>query len=126
MLGNSHNISPDNPTVVATNQITYALRAPDEDHSEYSVAGLTAPLAKKIIVRHQMTNAGNLRSNVRFENTVVDSTNVAATPSVSITFDRPPNTAVTEAVMVAMLCQIANWMCSGTSALAKAVLNREV
>lgn len=125
-LGSTLVLSPDVPTAVTTNQTTFALRAGDLGRAEYSVAGLTLPNEQVITVSHETGKNGEQRHLVRLDVTVVDAFGVPATSSVYLVIVRPPNTAVTNAVIINQVNQLADLMCKSTNANTTKVLNSEV
>jgi hypothetical protein len=126
-LGTSLSLSPDSATDVDTNAQTFALRAADLDRGEYSVAGLTLPTEKKFTVSHDTGKGGELRHLMRYDYTVVDANLVPATASVYCVMVRPPNTAVTDAIIIAMVNTLVDFLIEGGSnANVTKVLNREV
>ncbi len=126
MLGTSLALSPDVPTSVATNGVTYVLRAADLGRSEYSVAGLALPTERKLLVSHDTGKSGEQRSMIRIDKTEVDSLGVAATGSVYLVVVRPPNTAITNALLIASLNSLLNLLAVSANGNFTALLNREV
>jgi hypothetical protein len=125
-LGSSLTLSPDTATDVDTNTVAFALRASDLGRSEFSVAGLTLPAEKKIIVSHETMKDSAQRHLVRYDQTVVDANLVPATPSVYLVIHRPANTAVTAAILIAMVNSLIDFLIEGGSnANVTAVLNNE-
>lgn len=125
-LGASLTLSPDTATDVDTNTVVFTLRASDLGHSEFSVAGLTLPAEKKISVKHELGKNGEQRHLVRYDQTVVDANLVPAVASVYLNIIRPSNTAVTAAVLIAMVNQLVDFLVEGGSnANVTAILNNE-
>jgi hypothetical protein len=125
-LGTSLALSKDSPTDVDTNTVTYALRAADLERSEFSVAGLTLPIEKKLTVSHDTGKGGEQRHLVRLDRTEVDSLNVPATVSVYMVIVRPPNTAITNAIVIEEVNRLIDFLIEGGSnANVTAVLNNE-
>lgn len=126
-FGTSQSLSKDTATDVDTNLSVYALRAGDIDRSEFSVAGLTLPVMKKLTVQHQDGKTGNVRHNVRLDRTEVDAFGVPATVSVYVVIDRPANTAITNAIVIEEVNKLVDFLVEGGSnANVTALLNREV
>jgi|SwirhirootsSR2_FD_contig_71_879149_length_3819_multi_3_in_0_out_0_2 hypothetical protein len=125
-LGTSLALSKDSPTDVDTNTVTYALRAADLERSEFSVAGLTLPIEKKLTVSHDTGKGGEQRHLVRLDRTEVDSLNVPATVSVYMVIVRPPSTAITNAIVIEEVNRLIDFLIEGGSnANVTAVLNNE-
>lgn len=125
-LGTSLPLSKDVPTVAATNLETYALRAADLGRSEFSVSGLTLPAAKVLIVSHEKGKNGEERHLVRFDITVVDALLVPATVSIYLVIVRPPNTAITNQVILDQFNRLCYLLCASANLNLVAVLNNEV
>jgi hypothetical protein len=126
-LGTSLSLSKDSATDVDTNLAVYALRAADLDKSIFSVAGLTAPNEQKLTVSHETAKAGEKRHLVRLDRTVVDAFGVPATVSVYTVIVRPPNTAITNAIILEEVNRLVDFLVEGGSnANATAVLNDAV
>lgn len=125
-LGTSLPLSKDVPTVAATNLETYALRAADLGRSEFSVSGLTLPAAKILIVSHEKGKNGEERHLVRFDITVVDALLVPATVSIYLVIVRPPNTAITNQVILDQFNRLCYLLCASANLNLVAVLNNEV
>jgi hypothetical protein len=125
-LGTSLALSKDVLTTAATNLETYALRAADLGRSEFSVAGLTAPNEKKLIVSHDVGKGGEERHMVRFDITVVDANLVPATMSIYMVVVRPPNTAITNTVITDAANRLMYLLSASSNANLIAVLNNEV
>jgi hypothetical protein len=125
-LGTSLPLSKDVPTVAATNLETYALRAADLGRSEYSVGGLTLPNSKVLIVSHEKGKAGEERHLVRFDITVVDALLVPATVSIYVVIVRPPNTAITNQVIIDHFNRLVYLLAASANLNLVAVLNNEV
>jgi hypothetical protein len=120
-------LSKDSATDVDTNTVSYALRYADADKSVFSVAGLTAPTEKKLTVSHETGKAGEARHLVRLDRTEVDSYGVPATVSVYAVIVRPPNTALTNAVIIEEVNRLIDFLIEGGSnANVTALLNNEV
>lgn len=126
-FGSSQSLSKDSATDVDTNLSVYALRAADIDRSEFSVAGLTMPNEKKLIVSHQDGKAGEVRHLVRLDRTEVDAFGVSATISAYVVIVRPSNTAITNAICLEEVNKLVDFLIEGgTNANVTALLNREV
>ncbi|DAD51792.1 coat protein [ssRNA phage Gerhypos.1_21] len=120
-------LSKDSPTDVDTNTVSYALRAADLGRSEFSVAGLTLPSAKKLTVSHETGKAGEERHLVRLDRTEVDAFGVAATVSTYVVIVRPSNTAITAAICIEEVNRLIDFLIEGGSnANVTAILNNEV
>jgi hypothetical protein len=127
MLGTSLTLSKDSASDVDTNTSVFVLRAADKGRSEYSVAGLTLPAEKKLTVSHDTGKNGEMRHLVRIDRTEVDAFGVAATMSVYIVIVRPPNTAITNTVILEEVNRLVDFLIEGGSnANVVAVLNSEV
>lgn len=125
-IGTSLSLSKDTATDVDTNLTVFDLRAGDLDHSEYSVAGLTLPAKKVFSISHLDTKAGNVRSKVGIDRTEVDANLIPATVSVYMVIDRPPSTAITNAVILEVANQMVDFLIEGgVNANVTKVLNRE-
>lgn len=126
-LGASLTLSKDSATDVDTNTAVYALRAADLNKSQYSVAGLTLPSEKMLTVSHETGKGGEQRHLVRLDRTEVDAYGVPATVSVYTVIVRPPNTAITNAVILEEVNRMVDFLIEGGSnANVTAVLNNEV
>jgi hypothetical protein len=126
-LATPQSLSEDSATDVDTNLQVYDLRAADADHSEFSVAGLTLPAEKKMTVSHQTGKNGELRHLVRIDEVVVDALLVPATVSVYTVIVRPPNTAVTNALILKITNRLVDFLIEGGSnGNVTKLLNREV
>ncbi len=126
-LGTSLTLSKDSAADVDTNTAVYALRAADLNKSEFSVAGLTLPNEKMLTVSHETAKAGEQRHLVRLDRTEVDAYGVAATISVYIVIVRPPNTAITNAIILEEVNRLVDFLIEGGSnANVTAILNSEV
>jgi len=125
-LGTSLSLSKDVVTRVNTNLSVYALRAADMGQSEFSVAGLTLPNEDKLSVRHDLTSGGVQRKVARIDKTVVDSVLTPATASFHVVFTRPPNTAVTNAVIIELVNKMVDFLVTNSNANVTALLNGEV
>jgi hypothetical protein len=120
-------LSKDSATDVDTNTVTYAQRFADESKSVFSVAGLTLPNEKKMTVSHETGKAGEQRHLVRLDRTEVDAYGVPATVSVYIVIVRPPNTALTNAIILEEVNRLVDFLIEGGSnANVVAILNGEV
>lgn len=126
-LGTSLTLSKDCPTDVDTNTIVYDLRAADLNHSEYSVAGLTLPANKELLVSHDTGKNGELRHLVRLNHTEIDAYGVPATASVYMNVVRPQSTAITNAIIIEMVNRLIDFLIEGgANANVTKLLNREV
>lgn len=126
-LSDSQALSPDSPTDVDTNTVTYTRRFGDETKSAFSVAGITPPAEKMLTVSHETGKNGEHRALVKIDQTVVDAFGVPATASVKFNIVRPQNTAVTDAVLIALVnCLIDFLIEGGSNANVTKVLNKEV
>lgn len=119
-------LSPDVATAVATNTISYALRFSDQDHAEFSLAGLTPPETKILSVRHDIGKNGEGRHVVRLDSSIPDSLQKVYTGSVYVNFVVPPSADFTAAAMAAMFNQLANWLSTSANANVTKILNSEV
>jgi hypothetical protein len=127
MLADTQSLSKDTATDVDTNLTVFVKRYADSDKSVLSVAGLTLPEEKKLTISHDIGKGGEQRHLVRNDRTVVDAFGVAATGSVHIVFTRPPNTALTNAIMIEITNQLIDFLIEGgANANVTAVLNSEV
>jgi hypothetical protein len=126
-LSTTQTLSTDTATDVDTNTEVFTLRAADIGKSVFSVAGLTLPAAKLLTVSHETTKDGTERHLVRIDRTEVDTYGVAATVSVYLNIIRPPNTALTNAIILKVVNQLIDFLVEGGSnANVTAVLNNEV
>lgn len=126
-LGTSLSLSKDPATDVDTNLAVFDLRAADLNRSEYSVAGLTLPSERKLSVSHDTGKGGEQRHLVRIDDTVVDANLIPATMSVYMVIVRPPNTAVTNALLIENVNRLVDFLIEGGSnANVTKVLNSEV
>lgn len=126
-LGSSLSLSENCATDVDTGLRVYDLRAADLNRSEYSVAGLTKPNEQALTVSHEIAKAGEERHLVRVDETVVDALLVPATVSVYIVIVRPPNTAVTNALIIKNTNLLVDFLIEGGSnANVTKILNSEV
>lgn len=127
MLPDPLSLSKDSATDVDTNLTSYIKRYADAGKSEYSVAGLTKPIAKGFKVSHDIGKAGEERHLTSINETVVDAFGVSATCTWNLTCIRPPNTAITQAVLLENLNKLIDFCIEGGSnANIVAVLNGEV
>lgn len=125
-LGTSLSLSKDSATDVDTNLSVYALRAADLNRSEFSVAGLTLPNEKVLSVSHETGKGGEQRHLIRLDRTEVDAYGVSATVSVYMVIVRPPNTAITNAIVLEEVNKLIDFLIEGGSnANVTAVLNNE-
>lgn len=125
-LATSQALSKDSATDVDSNLTTFVLKAADIGRSEFSVPGLTLPSKKILIVSHETLKDGTERHLVRIDRTEVDALLVPATASVYLVISRPPNTALTNAVLIEMVNQLIDFLIEGGSnANVTAVLNNE-
>jgi hypothetical protein len=112
-IGTSLALSADCATDVDTNLLTYDLRAADLVRSEFSVQSLTLPTEKILTISHETTKAGVQRHLIRIDHTLVDSALVPATASVYLNIVRPPNTAITNAAIIAMVNALVDFLIEG-------------
>lgn len=125
-LATPQSLSTDTPTDVDTNLESFVLRFADSDHSEYSVAGLTAPNEKKLTVGHALGKGGEARHVVRIDRTEIDAVLVPATASVYINIIRPPSSALTNTIIKKMVYQLIDLLIEGgAGANIDAILNNE-
>lgn len=125
-LGASISLSKDPATDVDTNLRVFDLRAADLARSEFSVAGLTLPNERTLVVSHETMKDGSIRTMSRINETVVDAVLVPATASVYCVFHRPANTAVTDVLMKELVNMLVDFLVEGTNANVTKLLNREV
>jgi hypothetical protein len=126
-IGASLTLSKDSATDVDTNTAVFDLRAADQSRSEYSVAGLTYPVQKKLTVSHEETKDGVLRHLVRIDETAVDAQLVPATASAYLVIVRPANTAITNALILENVNRLVDFLIEGgANANVTKLLNREV
>lgn len=126
-LGSSLSLSSDCATDVDTNLKVFDLRAADLNKSEYSVAGLTLPNARVLTVSHDTGKNGEQRHLIRVDHTVVDANLMPATMSTYVVIVRPPNTAVTDALLKENVnCLVDFLVEGGANANVGKVLNSEV
>jgi hypothetical protein len=126
-LGTSLTLSKDSATDVDTNTVVYALKAADIGMSQFSVAGLTKPTNKELIVSHETGKSGEERHLVRLNRTEVDAQLVPATASCYMVIVRPANTAITNAVIIEEVNRLVDFLIEGGSnANVTAILNGEV
>jgi hypothetical protein len=116
--------TPDNDTSLDT----YVLRAADLDAgSKFSVAGLAAPLEKTLEVSHETTKAGRIRTRVRLARVEQDALLVPQSFTLSLVFDRPPSTAITNAIILEEVNKLVDFLIEGgANANVSALLNQEV
>lgn len=127
MLGTSLSLSEDSATDVDTTLRVYDLRAADLGKSQYSISGVTPPAEYLLTVSHETTKAGNGRHLVRFDQTVVDAFGVPATLAVYTVIDRPPNTAITNAIIYKLVNNLVDLLIEGgANANVGKILNGEV
>jgi len=127
MIADSLSLSKDSATDVDTNLTVYVKRYADSGRSEYSVAGLTIPIAKRFKVSHDIGKGGEERHLVSISRTEVDTALVPATLSVNLTIVRPPSTAITAAIILEEVNKLIDFLIEGgTNANVTAVLNSEV
>lgn len=125
-LATTQTLSKDSATDVDTNTTVFVLKASDLGRSEFSVAGLTLPSKKILIVSHETLKDGTERHLVRNDRTEVDALLVPAMASVYLVINRPPNTAITNAVILEMVNQLIDFLIEGGSnANVTAILNNE-
>jgi hypothetical protein len=127
MLADTQTLSKDTATDVDTNTTVFTKRFADSDKSVFSVAGLTLPEEKKLSVSHETTKAGEQRHLVRNDRTVVDAFGVPVTGSAYLVIVRPPNTALTNAILIEVVNQLIDFLVEGgANANVTAMLNSEV
>lgn len=126
-LATTQALSKDSATDVDTNTVTYAQRFADQNKSVFSVAGLTSPVEKLLTVSHETGKSGEQRHLIRLDRTEVDAFGVAGTVSVYTVIVRPPNTALTNAIILEEVNRMVDFLIEGGSnANVVAVLNGEV
>jgi hypothetical protein len=102
------------------------VRYADANKSVFSVAGLTPPNELKLSVSHDTGKNGEARHQVRIDRTEVDAFGVAATLSVYTVIVRPPNTALTAAIVKEAINQLVDfWVEGGSNANVDKILNFE-
>jgi hypothetical protein len=127
MLADTQTLSKDCPTDVDTNTLAFVRRYGDSDKSVFSVAGLTPPVETKLSISHEASKDGTQRKMARTDLTVVDSFGVAATGSCHIVWTRPPNTAITNALMLEATNRLIDFCIEGgANGNVTAILNGEV
>lgn len=127
MIGSTVSLSKDTATDVDTNLAVYDLRAADVSRSEYSVAGLTLPEERKLIISHETTKANVQRHLVRLDRTAVDAVLMPAMCSVYFNIVRPPNTAITNALIIEEVNRLIDFLIEGgANANVTKILNQEV
>lgn len=125
-LATTQTLSKDSATDVDTNTTVFTLMASDLGRSEFSVAGLTLPAKKKLIVSHETLKDGTERHLTRIDRTEVDALLVPATASFHCVITRPPSTAITNAIIIEMVNQMIDFLIEGGSnANVTAILNNE-
>lgn len=126
-LATTQALSKDSATDVDTNTVTYAQRFADQNKSVFSVAGLTSPIEKLLTVSHETGKSGEQRHLIRLDRTEVDAYGVPGTVSVYAVIVRPPNTALTNAIILEEVNRLVDFLIEGGSnANVVAVLNGEV
>lgn len=100
-FGTSLSLSPDSPTKVSSNAVTFAQRFSDENRGVFAVAGLANPLQRMFTVGHKVDGNGTLRHLAKIDQTLVDALNMPAPFTLQLTAIRPPNTIVTDAALLA-------------------------
>lgn len=127
MLADTQTLSKDTATDVDTNTTVFVRRFDSESGSSFAVAGLTLPEEKVLTISHEIAKGGVHRDMAKNERTVVDTNLVPATGSVHIVWTRPPNTALTNAIMIEITNQLIDFLVEGGSnANVSAILNGEV
>jgi len=127
MIADPLSLSKDTATDVDTNLTSYVKRYADAGKSEWSVAGLTTPIAKKFKVSHDTGKSGEERHLVSISRTEVDAALVPATVTVNLTIVRPLSTAITAAICLEEVNKLIDFLVEGGSnANVTAVLNSEV
>jgi hypothetical protein len=120
-------LSPDSPTDVDTGTNNFDLRAADIGYSEYSVGGVTPPSSKVLVISHETDKNGVLRHLAKIDYVLVDAFGVPATLSVKFNIVRPPNTAITNGVIIGTLFQLIDFLIEGgAGANVTRLLNQEV
>jgi hypothetical protein len=120
-------LSKDSATDVDTNTSSYVLQYADSGESKYSVAGITPPAAKGLTVGHETGKDGVQRHRVRLDRTEVDAFGVAATVSTYVVIVRPPNTALTNAIVLEEVNKLVDFLIEGgANANVTALLNGEL
>lgn len=126
-LATTQALSKDSATDVDTNTVTYAQRFADQNKSVFSVAGLTSPVEKLLTVSHETGKSGEQRHLIRLDRTEVDAFGAPGTVSVYTVIVRPPNTALTNAIILEEVNRMVDFLIEGGSnANVVAVLNGEV
>lgn len=126
MLADTHTLSKDVPTAVATNTSIYTCRWRDKGASEYSVSGLVLPTERKLSIKHEVGKAGEGRHLTRFDRTEVDAYGIPATLGVYNVIVRPSNTAITNAIVIEELNRLIHLLIATSNANVTALLNGEV
>jgi len=127
MIADSLSLSKDSATDVDTNLTVYVKRYADAGKSEFAVAGLTKPIAAGFKISHDIGKGGEERHLVSINETLVDAALVPATQTWNLTCIRPPNTAITQAMILANLNKLIDFCIEGgVNANIVAVLNGEV
>lgn len=126
-IGASLTLSKDCATDVDTNTVVYDLQAADLGSSVFSVAGLTPPQEKKLLIGHTVGKNGEARHRVGLSRTEVDAFGVEATLDTYIVQVRPPSTALTNAICLEELNRLIDACIEGgANANWTKVLNNEV
>jgi hypothetical protein len=127
MLATTQTLSKDSATDVDTNTVVYTERFADQNKSVFAVSGLTAPNEKKLTVSHETGKGGEARHMIRLDRTEVDAFGVPGTVSVYMVIVRPPNTALTNTVILEEVNRLIDFCIEGgANANVVAVLNDEV
>jgi len=120
-------LSSDKPTDVATNTVSFSVRAVDIDRGIYSVPGLTYPAEQTLTIATAVDKNLTRRHVLKNSKTMLDSLNVPGTASIGLTTIRPANTAFTNAELIKMLNQVLNFVASGAgNSLFVQMLNGEM
>lgn len=126
-LATTQTLSKDSPVDVDTNTIVYSQRYADASDSVYSVSGLTPPNEKKLSIGHETGKSGEERHKVRLDRTEIDAFGTPGTVSVYLVIVRPPNTALTNAIVKEEVNRLVDFLIEGgANANVDAILNNEV
>jgi hypothetical protein len=126
-IGTSLSLSKDSATDVDTNLAVYDLQAADSGESTFSVAGITPPAAKEMVIGHTTGKSGEARHRVGLDRTEIDAFGVPATLSTYVVQVRPPNSALTNAICLEEVNRLVDFIIEGGSnANWTKILNNEV